>query len=79
LLNAATAPLDASKPRVIFNTLISVFLGLLLGTGLALVLELVNRRVRSARDLIETLELPVLGTIAAAPSVFWLSTSGRRV
>jgi polysaccharide biosynthesis transport protein len=79
LLNAATAPLDASKPRVIFNTLISVILGLLLGTGLALVLELVNRRVRSARDLIETLELPVLGTIAAAPSVFWLSTSGRRV
>ena len=78
LLNAATAPPDASKPRVMFNTLISVFLGLLLGTALALVLELVNRRVRSARDLAEALELPVLGTIAAAPSVFWLTTSGRR-
>ena len=78
LLNAATAPMDASKPRVMFNALVSVFLGLLLAIGLALVLELLNRRVRSARDLLETLELPVLGTIAAAPSAFWLSTSGRR-
>jgi polysaccharide biosynthesis transport protein len=79
LLNAATPPQDASKPRVLFNTLISIFLGLLLGTALALVLELVNRRVRSARDLMEALELPVLGTIATAPRVLWLTTSGRRV
>lgn len=78
MLNLATAPQDPSKPRVMFNTLISVFLGLLLGTALALVLELVNRRVRSGRDLAEALELPVLGTIAAAPSMFWLTSSGRR-
>ena len=79
MLNLATAPQDPSKPRVMFNTLISVFLGLLLGTALALVLELVNRRVRSGRDLAEALDLPVLGTIAAAPSLFWLTTSRRRV
>lgn len=78
MLNLATAPQDPSKPRVMFNTLISVFLGLLLGTALALVLELVNRRVRSGRDLAEALQLPVLGTIAAAPSLFWLTTTGRR-
>jgi polysaccharide biosynthesis transport protein len=78
ILNLATAPQDPSKPRVMFNTLISVFLGLLLGTALALSLELVNRRVRSGRDLAEALELPVLGTIAAAPNMFWLTTSGRR-
>ncbi len=78
MLNLATAPQDPSKPRVMFNTLISVFLGLLLGTALALVLELVNRRVRSGRDLAEALELPVLGTIATAPSMFWLTSSGRR-
>ncbi len=78
MLNLATAPQDPSKPRVMFNTLISVFLGLLLGTALALVLELVNRRVRSGRDLAEALELPVLGTIAAAPSLLWLTTSRRR-
>jgi hypothetical protein len=33
---------------------------------LALMLELANRRVRSADDLAEALDLPVLGTIAAA-------------
>jgi hypothetical protein len=32
-------------------------------------LELANRRVRSADDLSEALDLPVLGTIAAAGSM----------
>ncbi len=64
LLNAATAPAEPSKPRVLLNTLVSIFLGTLLGVGLALMLELANRRVRSVDDLAEALGLPVLGTIA---------------
>jgi capsular polysaccharide biosynthesis protein len=48
---------------------VSIFLGTLLGVGLALMLELANRRVRSADDLSEALDLPVLGTIAAAGSM----------
>jgi capsular polysaccharide biosynthesis protein len=41
-------------------------LGTLLGVGLALMLELMNRRVRSADDLLEALDLPVLGQISSA-------------
>lgn len=66
LLTAAVAPLDHSKPKVFLNLLVSVFLGTLLGVGLALVLELIDRRVRSAEDLTETLGLPLLATIAQA-------------
>ena len=66
LLNAASAPTEPSRPRVFLNVLVSIFLGTLLGVGLALMLELANRRVRSADDLAEALDLPVLGTIAAA-------------
>ncbi|SDP79145.1 chain length determinant protein EpsF [Rhodoferax sp. OV413] len=66
LLNPAVVPTKPSSPRVVFNTLVSIFLGILLGVGLALVLELTNRRVRSAEDLPEALGLPVLGTIASA-------------
>ncbi len=66
LLNPAVAPLEHSKPKLLLNVLVSVFLGTLLGVGLALMLELMNRRVRSADDLLEALDLPVLGSISSA-------------
>lgn len=64
VLNAATAPADPSKPKLFLNILVSIFLGALLAVGLALMLELANRRVRSADDLADALNLPVLGSIA---------------
>ena len=75
LLNAATPPTEPSKPRVLLNVLVSIFLGTLLGVGLALMLELANRRVRSADDLAEALDLPVLGAIAAAGGMLKRSNS----
>ena len=76
LLNPASAPTDPSRPRVMFNTLISVFLGLLLGMGAALLLELMNRRVRSSQDLADALGLPVLGTIGCATGMLKHKTTG---
>ena len=70
VLNPAIAPPVPSKPRVFLNVLVSVFLGTLLGVGLALLLELLNRRVRSTEDLVEALELPVLGAISSASGMF---------
>ncbi len=70
ILNPATAPAEPSKPRVFLNILVSIFLGTLLGVGLALMLELANRRVRSAQDLAEALGLPVLGAISSAAGMF---------
>lgn len=66
VLNPAEAPIDPSKPKVLLNVLVSIFLGTLLGVGAALMLELGNRRVRSAQDLADTLGLPVLATISSA-------------
>jgi uncharacterized protein involved in exopolysaccharide biosynthesis len=89
VLNPASAPTEPSKPRVFLNVLVSIFLGTLLGVGLALMLELSQRYVRSAQDLAEALELPVLGRIgsAAAPRksrlkpwlTSWLKRLPRRV
>ena len=75
VLNPASAPTEPSKPRVFLNVLVSIFLGTLLGVGLALMLELSQRYVRSAQDLAEALELPVLGCIgsAAIPRKPWLT------
>jgi chain length determinant protein EpsF len=70
VLNPASAPTSASSPRVLLNVLISLFLGTLLGVGMALMLELINRRVRSTQDLLEALSLPVLGSRGSAAGMF---------
>ncbi|WP_296943497.1 chain length determinant protein EpsF [uncultured Massilia sp.] len=64
LLNPAVPPTTPSGPRVLLNTLVSILLGTILGVGLALLTELLNRPVRSAGDVKDLLGIPVLGTIA---------------
>jgi len=63
VLNPAVAPAEPSGPRVLLNTLVAILLGTVLGLGLALLLELLQRPVRSAGDVQELLGIPVLGTI----------------
>lgn len=68
VLNPAVAPSEPSGPRVLLNTLVAILLGTVLGLGLALLLELLQRPVRSGADLQELIGIPVLGTIDwAAP------------
>jgi chain length determinant protein EpsF len=63
VLNPAAVPTESSSPRVVLNLMISIFLGILLSVGVALVLEFINRRVYSAEDLFGALDLPVLAII----------------
>ncbi len=70
VLSEASVPQDPSKPRVFVNILVSVFLGLFLGVGVALILELRNRKVRSIEDLVDALEVPVLGSISSAAGMY---------
>ncbi len=64
VLNPAVPPTEASSPKVLLNTILAVFLGTLLGIGLAFLMEMIDRRVRSGEDLAESLDLPVLGELA---------------
>ncbi len=63
VLNPAVEPTEPSSPNFKKNMSITVLLGLLLGGGAAFLLELLDRRVRSADDLAEMLQLPVLAII----------------
>lgn len=64
VLSPATEPLTPSKPNIVKNMLVGVILGLLGGVGLAFLLEYIDRRVRSADDLVAYSDVPVLGVMS---------------
>lgn len=65
ILNPAIPPLKPSKPKILLNLILSIFLGTMLGVGFTLMAELLDRRVRSSFDLVEGLGLPVLVELPA--------------
>ena len=65
ILNPASEPTQPSKPKILLNILVSIFLGTLLGVGAALMLELTDRRVRSTGDLQDAFDIPVLGELSS--------------
>lgn len=64
VLNPAVPPIEPSGPRVLLNTMVSVLLGAILGVGISLLIEMLNRPIRSSGDMKELLGVPVLGTVA---------------
>ncbi|MBI2318573.1 MAG: chain length determinant protein EpsF [Betaproteobacteria bacterium] len=63
VLTSAAEPTEPSFPKLILNMMLSVFMGTLLGVGTALVLEILDQRVRSTDDLGDMLQLPILGVL----------------
>ncbi|MCX9156655.1 chain length determinant protein EpsF [Niveibacterium sp. 24ML] len=72
VLTPAEPPIKHSGPKIVLNTVLACFLGGLLGVGVALLLELSNRRIRSAEDLVEALGVPVFAVLET-------ETPGRRM
>jgi chain length determinant protein EpsF len=77
VLSSAVVPLLPSTPNVSLNVALSVFLGTLLGVGLALIREMLNRRVRSEYDVIAVLDVPLLGVLTAGKKPRRLLRGGR--
>ncbi len=68
VLNPASEPITPSSPRTTLNMLLSLFAGTLLAVGVAMLMELFDRRVRAASDVVLALDTPLLGTLARKPS-----------
>ncbi len=63
VLTPATPPLKHSKPKIIINVLVAIFLGGLLALALVLVQEALDPKVRSQEALAQALPIPCLGQV----------------
>ncbi len=70
----ATVPTSPSSPKTAKNTVLGGVLGLLLGLGLAFLLDRLDRRIREPKDLEAVYGLPLLGVV---PESSALSRSAR--
>ena len=66
IVDGANIPSTHATPRVLTNLEIGAFGGLLLGVGLALFMELIVRRVHTREELINELNIPLLGHLKNA-------------
>lgn len=65
LLTTATPPVVPSSPKLLIFLGVGVFLGLVIGVGVALLMEMRDMRLRQEDDLVRLLGVPVLGRIKA--------------
>lgn len=69
VLSSALAPTRPSSPRMLLNVFVAILFGTGFGMGLALLLEMIDRRVHSADDVLD-LQIPVLAD--------WSRPNGKR-
>jgi polysaccharide biosynthesis transport protein len=63
LVQPAAIPGSPYSPRPVRNAMIGAVLGLLLGVGLALLLDRIDRRLRDPSEIEETFGRPILGSV----------------
>jgi capsular polysaccharide biosynthesis protein len=83
-LASAVEPMDPTGPTSIQALLVALVAGTILAIGGALLLELINRRVRSIEDLSMVTQLPILASVPAANASHYvaplrLQASSRRL
>jgi capsular exopolysaccharide synthesis family protein len=67
VVSTATVPTSPSSPKKKTTVSIALVLGVLLGIGLAFVLDLIDRRVKSWEEFEELYEIPALASIPQLP------------
>jgi chain length determinant protein EpsF len=72
VLNPAVPPVTPSSPKIMLNIMLSVFLGTLLGFGICMLMEILDRRARSAEDVASTIGVAILGEVQ------WVSPNHSR-
>ncbi len=75
----ALVPTGPSSPKILRNTILGGVLGLLVGLGIAFLLERLDRRIRDPKDLESIYRLPLLGVVPESNALLGLrDASGQR-
>jgi capsular exopolysaccharide synthesis family protein len=74
IAKTAKVPTGPSSPKTVKNTILGGVVGLILGLGLAFLLERMDRRIREPKDLEALYGLPLLGVVPESKA---LSRSAR--
>lgn len=79
LLSAAVVPTRIYRPNIRLNVALSLVVGVLLGIGIVIAMELADRRVRTIADLDWGADVPLLGTLGSwrPPEPLGLPGPGR--
>lgn len=65
MLSPALTPTAPHSPNLLLNLALALFVGTALGGGLVTLMEITDRRVRSPMDLVQAVDVPVLGELNA--------------
>ena len=63
VLAEASPPFLPSSPKIVLNTMLAIVLGSLLGIGAVVLLEMIDRRVRTVEEVPELLGVQILGVL----------------
>lgn len=69
LVERASVPDTPSSPKTKRNVALGIFLGLLLGVALALLVDRLDRRIRDADEIEDSVEAPVLGVVPQSKAI----------
>jgi succinoglycan biosynthesis transport protein ExoP len=69
LVQPASLPTSPSSPKPKRNGILGALLGLLIGLGLAFLLERLNRRIRDPEEARDAFGLPILGTVPESKAI----------
>ncbi len=69
IFEAAQAPAFPSRPRVAYNLILGALAGLTLGIGFVFMQEYLRETFQTREDVEDSLNIPLLGVIPAAPSI----------
>lgn len=68
VITPAVVPLLPSRPNLVLNTAVGIFLGLFIGLLAAFTLEAAQKPLRSADDLLQAAGIPVLAVLPPSQS-----------